>query len=49
MSISKPVLDQISKAPVDIVILPQGGHYPVEPEALSTMNQAITDFIRKGL
>ena len=26
LELNKPVLDQISKAPVDIVILPQGGH-----------------------
>ncbi|MGT2717969.1 alpha/beta fold hydrolase [Streptococcus oricebi] len=47
LELSKPLLDKISQVPVDIVILPQGGHYPVEASALQVMNQAITDFIKK--
>lgn len=45
LNLSKPTLDQITKVPVTIEILPNGGHYPVEPEALTVMNQTITQFI----
>ena len=47
--LSRPVLDQISKVPVEVVQLPNGGHYPVEHEALRVMNDSINRFIKRNL
>lgn len=49
LELSLPLLDKIKKVPVTITSLPNGGHYPIEPEALSVMNQAIDDFIKQVL
>ncbi|MEC0372421.1 alpha/beta hydrolase [Paenibacillus chibensis] len=48
LHLSTPFLEQIKKVPVEIVILPNGGHYPVEPEALNVMNESIMNFINKA-
>lgn len=45
LHLSKPVLDKITKVPVDIVLLPQGGHYPIEKQALAVMNESIHKFV----
>ena len=47
--LSCPVLDQISKVPVEVVQLPNGGHYPVEHQALRVMNDSINRFIKQNL
>lgn len=47
--LSRPVLDQISKVPVEVVQLPNGGHYPVEHQALRVMNDSINRFIKQNL
>ncbi|HFI0601017.1 TPA: alpha/beta hydrolase [Streptococcus suis] len=47
--LSRPVLDHISKAPVEVVHLPNGSHYPVENEALRVMNDSIDRFIKAHL
>lgn len=47
--LSRPVIDQIKRVPVEVEILPNGGHYPVETGALKVMNQKIDAFIKKLL
>lgn len=43
--LSSPFLARIKKAPVKIVILPQGGHYPVEEQALDKLHEEANRFI----
>ncbi len=43
---SQPVLDQL-KVPFEVVILPEGGHYPVEPLALAALKSSTIQFIEK--
>lgn len=45
LELSKPFLDKIRKVDVKIVLLPNGGHYPVEETALKTMQKEIIAFI----
>ena len=47
LRLSKPFLDKIRKVDVKIAILPDGGHYPVEPAALIKMKQEIIAFIER--
>lgn len=47
--LSRPVLEHISKVPVEVVHLPNGSHYPVENEALRIMNNSIDRFIKSQL
>lgn len=47
--LSRPVLNQMSKVPVEVVQLPNGGHYPVEHQALRVMNDSIDRFIKRNL
>lgn len=42
---SEPFLNQIKKQAVKTVILPNGGHYPVEHEALSVLHKEALAFI----
>lgn len=46
LELSAPFLDRITKVPVSTVLLPRGGHYPIEREALDAMVEAIADFCR---
>lgn len=46
LHLSEPFLDRITKVPVATVLLPHGGHYPIEREALDVMVAAIADFCR---
>lgn len=45
IELSKPFLDRIKQVEVKIVLLPDGGHYPVEETALRTMHNEIVAFI----
>ena len=47
--LSAPVLDKIKKVPTKTVILPNGGHYPIEADALLVMNKAIKEFVEANL
>lgn len=47
LRLSKPFLSKIRHVDVKIVILPQGGHYPVEQTALIKMKKEIIAFIEK--
>lgn len=47
--LSAPVLDKIKKVPTKTVILPNGGHYPIEADALLVMNKAIRDFVEANM
>lgn len=47
--LSQPVIDKISRVPVKVVTLPNGGHYPVENSALRVMNHEIDAFIKNLL
>ena len=49
LELSQPTLEKIQKVKVKTVILPNGGHYPIEKSALDVMNQAIDDFISEQL
>ncbi|GAB4006786.1 alpha/beta hydrolase [Nocardioides ultimimeridianus] len=46
LDLSEPFLDRITKVPVSTVLLPEGGHYPIERAALDPMVDAIADFCR---
>ncbi|MEP9383068.1 hypothetical protein [Nocardioides sp. KR10-350] len=45
LHLSEPFLGRISKAPVAHVMLPNGGHYPLEKEALDPMVETISSFV----
>ena len=45
IELSKHFLDRIKQVEVKIVLLPDGGHYPVEETALQTMHNEIVAFI----
>ncbi|WP_170243087.1 hypothetical protein [Streptococcus suis] len=47
--LSRPVLNHISKVPVEVVHLQNGSHYPVENKALRVMNDSIDRFIKAHL
>ncbi|HFI0306086.1 TPA: hypothetical protein ACGOVM_001152 [Streptococcus suis] len=47
--LSRPVLNHISKVPVEVVHLPNGSHYPVENKALRVMNDSIDRSIKAHL
>lgn len=49
LELSEPFLSKIKKVNVKTVILKNGGHYPVEEEALDTMNSEIDSFIKNIL
>lgn len=46
LSFSQPVLDQL-QVDYKIVMLPSGGHYPIEPEALTVLLESTINFIEK--
>lgn len=48
LRLSKPFLDKIQKVDVKIVMLPNGGHYPVESSALLKMREEIIAFINEN-
>lgn len=48
LALSLPALQQISH-PYDLVILPQGGHYPIEEAALTELKHCSLSFIEKHL
>lgn len=45
LHLSTPFLSRITKVPVTRVMLPHGGHYPLEKSALDPMVDAISSFI----
>lgn len=45
--LSVPVLDRITKVPVDTVMLDNAGHYPLEEPGLEQMQEAIAGFATK--
>ncbi|MDR1008624.1 MAG: alpha/beta hydrolase [Rickettsiales bacterium] len=47
LALSEPFLDRIKNVPVDIVVLRNGGHYPIEQPALDQMHDAIVSFIKR--
>lgn len=47
LRLSEPFLNKIRKVDVKIVILPNGGHYPVESPALLEMRKEIIAFIER--
>lgn len=49
LHLSKPFLDRIGKVPVQIKILENGGHYPVEEPALTQLHDYILEFINDCL
>ncbi|MDR1361321.1 MAG: alpha/beta hydrolase [Rickettsiales bacterium] len=49
LNLSEPFLDRIKKVPVDIVVLMNGGHYPVEEPALTQMHTAIMSFVSNNI
>lgn len=48
LHLSEPFLARITKVPVTKVMLPNGGHYPLEKEALDPMVEAISDFVAQA-
>lgn len=46
LQLSKPVLDAITKVPVETVLLDGAGHFPLEQPGLTQMQDAIDEFIR---
>lgn len=49
LRLSEPFLARIKKVPVTTVILPQGGHYPVEEQALDKLHEEADKFIKSIL
>lgn len=49
LNLSMPFLNKINKAPVNVVILQEGGHYPVETKALRQLYEYSLEFINKSL
>lgn len=49
LHLSTPFLERIKQVPVEQVLLPNGGHYPLEQEALDPMVSYIHNFIQKQL
>jgi len=45
LHLSEPFLARITRVPVTKVMLPNGGHYPLEKEALDPMVETITSFV----
>ncbi|MGW5240288.1 alpha/beta hydrolase [Monashia sp. NPDC004114] len=45
LHLSEPFLARITQVPVSTVMLPNGGHYPLEKEALDPMVEAISSFV----
>lgn len=48
LELSQPVLDEL-KVPYQVVMLPEGGHYPVEAAALAQLKQSTIQFIEQQL
>ena len=48
LELSKPVLERLS-VPHKVVMLPQGGHYPVEAAALEQLRKSSIEFIQQNL
>lgn len=48
LELSQPVLDKL-KVNYKVVILPQGGHYPIEQPALDQLKQSSVEFIETNL
>jgi len=48
LRLSQPVLDRLI-VPHQVVMLPNGGHYPVEKEALEQLKSSSIEFIQKNL
>ncbi|RZG75887.1 alpha/beta hydrolase [Acinetobacter wuhouensis] len=48
LELSQPVLKQLS-VPHQVVMLPNGGHYPVEAEALEQLKKSSIEFIQQNL
>lgn len=48
LHLSEPFLGRIAKVPVTKVMLPNGGHYPLEKEALDPMVEAISAFVAQA-
>lgn len=48
LKLSQPVLDRLS-VPHQVVLLPKGGHYPVEAEALEQLKKSSIEFIQSNL
>lgn len=49
LSLSQPFLDRIKNVPVQTIVLPKGGHYPVEEAALSALHKSVVSFIKQQL
>lgn len=47
--LSDPFLDAIKKVPVTKVVLRNGSHYPIEPEALDDLHRYVLEFLRVNL
>lgn len=47
LHLSTPFLNRITRVPVEQVMLPNGGHYPLEVEALDKMVSTIDGFLKK--
>lgn len=48
LKLSQPVLDRLS-VPHQVVLLPKGGHYPVEAEAFEQLKKSSIEFIQSNL
>ncbi len=46
LELSQPFLARIKQVPVKTVMLPNGGHYPMEEDALDVLHAAVLDFIQ---
>lgn len=45
LALSTLTLDKITHVPVEITLLPNTGHYPLEQEGLDLLNKRITEFV----
>ncbi|WP_430461515.1 alpha/beta hydrolase [Thalassolituus sp. LLYu03] len=48
LNLSTPFLERINQVPVDVVMLDNGGHYPLEEKSLNQLLSASVGFIQKN-
>ena len=48
LELSKPLMNRLS-VPHQVVMLPKGGHFPVEAEALEQLKKSSIEFIQRNL
>jgi pimeloyl-ACP methyl ester carboxylesterase len=48
LHLSEPFLSRVKRVPVQVVMLDNAGHYPIEQPGLQQMHDAIVDFVNRS-